>query len=82
MGNNKKINKSIVTSEAFPGILLLATTILALILANSPINYAPYYAGSAVSTASLSCTDTILLTPFSCMVTPYRLSASSIVGLR
>ena len=38
MGNNKKINKSIVTSEAFPGILLLATTILALILANSPLD--------------------------------------------
>ena len=30
MGNNNK--RSIVNSEAFPGILLLATTILALIL--------------------------------------------------
>ena len=33
MGKNNE--KSIVNSEAFPGILLLASTILALILANT-----------------------------------------------
>ena len=38
MGSKKKINSSIVTSEAFPGILLLAATILALILANTQLN--------------------------------------------
>ena len=38
MGNKQKKNKSIVSSEAFPGILLLATTILALILANTPLD--------------------------------------------
>ena len=36
MGNNNK--KSILNSEAFPGILLLAATILALILANTQLN--------------------------------------------
>ena len=36
MGNNNK--RSIVNSEAFPGILLLATTILALILANTELD--------------------------------------------
>ena len=30
MGKNKENKKSIINSEAFPGILLLATTILAL----------------------------------------------------
>lgn len=35
MENNKRKNKNIIGSEAFPGILLLATTILALILANT-----------------------------------------------
>lgn len=36
MGNNNK--KSILNSEAFPGILLLATTVLALILANTELS--------------------------------------------
>lgn len=38
MGKNNKKNKSIVESEAFPGILLLAVTILALILANTTLD--------------------------------------------
>lgn len=38
MGNSKRKYKSIVSSEAFPGILLLATTMLALILANTPLD--------------------------------------------
>ena len=36
MGKNNE--KSIVNSEAFPGILLLASTILALILANTQLD--------------------------------------------
>ena len=35
---NKENKKSIINSEAFPGILLLATTILALILANTQLD--------------------------------------------
>ena len=35
--NNKK-KKSIVHSEAFPGILLVIATVLALILANTPLD--------------------------------------------
>ena len=38
MGKNKENKKSIINSEAFPGILLLATTILALILANTQLD--------------------------------------------
>lgn len=38
MGKNKENKKSIVNSEAFPGILLLASTILALILANTQLD--------------------------------------------
>ena len=38
MENNKRKNKNIIGSEAFPGILLLATIILALILANTPLD--------------------------------------------
>ena len=34
----EKSNKSIVTSEAFPGILLLGATILALIIANTELH--------------------------------------------
>ena len=38
MEDSKKDYKSIVSSEAFPGILLLGTTILALILANTELD--------------------------------------------
>ena len=38
MKENKSNKKSILSSEAFPGILLLSTTVLALILANTPLD--------------------------------------------
>ena len=38
MEDSKKDYKSIVSSEAFPGILLLGATILALILANTELD--------------------------------------------
>ena len=38
MKENKSNKKSILSSEAFPGILLLSTTVLALVLANTPLD--------------------------------------------
>ncbi len=38
MKENKNNKKSILSSEAFPGILLLSTTVLALVLANTPLD--------------------------------------------